>query len=42
MNKKKEIKLIKLMKLIKKMLWIITKDAKILKILYNKELKYIV
>ena len=32
----------KFMKLIKKMLWIINHDSKILKILYNKELKYIV
>ena len=29
----------KFMKLIKKMLWIIKKDAKIMKIIYNKELK---
>ena len=36
MNKKEEIKF---MKLIKKMLWIINKDAKIMKIIYNKELK---
>ena len=36
MNKKQEIKLIKL---IKKMLWIIRIDAKIMKIIYNKELK---
>ena len=35
MNEKKFIKLIK------KMLWIIKKDAKIMKILYNKELKNI-
>ena len=35
MNKKEEIKF---MKLIKKMLWIIKKDAKIMKIIYNKEL----
>ena len=38
MNNKEEIKF---MKLIKKMLWIIKKDAKIMKILYNKELKNI-
>ena len=36
MNKKEEIKF---MKLIKKMLWVIKKDAKIMKIIYNKELK---
>ena len=36
MNKKQEIKLIKL---IKKMLWVIRIDAKIMKIIYNKELK---
>ena len=29
----------KFMKLIKKMLWIIKKEAKIMKIIYNKELK---
>ena len=36
MNKKDEIRF---MKLIRKMLWIIKKDAKIMKIIYNKELK---
>ena len=36
MNKKQEIKFIKL---IKKMLWIIRIDSKIMKIIYNKELK---
>ena len=36
MNKKEEIKF---MKLIKKMLWIIKKDKRIMKIIYNKELK---
>ena len=36
MNKKQEIKLIKL---ITKMLWVIRIDAKIMKIIYNKELK---
>ena len=36
MNKKQEIKFIKL---IKKMLWVIRIDAKIMKIIYNKELK---
>ena len=29
----------KLKKLIKKMLWVIKRDAKIMKIIYNKELK---
>ena len=38
MNKKEEIKL---MKLIKKMLWVIRNDAIIMKIKYNKELKKI-
>ena len=36
MNKKEEIKF---MKEIKRMLFIIRKDAKIMKIIYNKELK---
>ena len=36
MNKKEEIKF---MKLIKKMLWVIKKDKRIMKIIYNKELK---
>ena len=36
MNKKQEIKLIKL---IKKMLWVIKKDKRIMKIIFNKELK---
>ena len=30
----------KLMKLIKKMLWIIKKDERIIRIIYNKESKY--
>ena len=30
----------KFMKLIKKMLWIIKKDERIIRIIYNKELKY--
>ena len=38
MNKKEEIKL---MKLIKKMLWVIRNDSIIMKIKYNKELKKI-
>ena len=36
MNKKEEIKL---MKLIKKMLFVIKKDKRIMKIIFNKELK---
>ena len=36
MNKKEEIKLIKL---IKKMLFVIKKDKRIMKIIFNKELK---
>ena len=36
MNKKEEIKF---MKLIKKMLWVIKKDKRIMKIIFNKELK---
>ena len=36
MNKKQEIKLIKL---IKKMLFVIKKDKRIMKIIFNKELK---
>ena len=32
----------KLIKLIKKLLWVLNHDSKILKIIYNKELKYIV
>ena len=35
----KKVEEVKFMKLIKKMLWIIKKDKRIMKIIFNKELK---